>query len=52
MENKLKVKKRDASLEDFNYDKLIASLTKAGLSVKEAEVVSQDILSWLNYATQ
>ena len=47
MENKLKIKKRDASLEDFSMDKLIASLTKAGLDIKDAEVVAQDIVGWI-----
>lgn len=46
METKLKVKKRDTSLEDFSYDKIIASLTKTGLSVKDAELVTQDIVGW------
>lgn len=44
--NQLKVKKRDTSLEDFNYDKLLASLTKAGLDVNNAEVVAREIVEW------
>ena len=46
MDVKLKVEKRDTSLEDFYYDKLLASISKTGLDIKKAEEVANDIVSW------
>lgn len=39
--------KRDKSTEPFSSDKLIASITKAGVPVKSATEMSQNIYKWI-----
>lgn len=43
----LKVKKKDGELEPFSFDKLIASMTKAGLNIEEAENTASEIKNWV-----
>ncbi|OGM20237.1 hypothetical protein A2955_01870 [Candidatus Woesebacteria bacterium RIFCSPLOWO2_01_FULL_37_19] len=46
--NPLKVKKRDESLEDWSNDKLIASMTKAGVEVVDAQRIALEIKNWVS----
>ena len=46
--NPLKVKKRDESLEDWSNDKLIASVTKAGVEVVDAQRIALEIKNWVS----
>ncbi len=43
----VKIKKRDLNLEPFSYDKLLASITKSGVSVQDAERLAETIKSWI-----
>jgi len=52
VENNFKVKKRDTSLESFDFDKLLASITKAGVPIKEAMEVARDIENWVRVSAQ
>lgn len=42
----LKVIKKDKSFEGWSKDKLIASLTKAGIEIKKAENIATSITNW------
>jgi len=52
VENNLKVKKRDTSLEPFDFDKLLASITKAGVPIKDAIEVARDIEGWVKVSSK
>ena len=43
----VKVQKRDGSSEDYSYDKLLASMTKAGVPLDQAEPLAKDVETWL-----
>lgn len=43
----LTVNKRDGDREPFNIDKLINSMTKAGVPLDKAEELSSGIVSWV-----
>lgn len=43
----LKVKKRDGSLEPWSFDKLVASIGKAGVETSEADKISKDLFKWV-----
>lgn len=44
----INVNKRGGGIEEFSLDKLINSLAKAGVSVKDAEAVAKKIQAWAN----
>lgn len=44
----IKIKKRDGRLEDYIYDKLLASITKAGVVIEDAESLAKEVESWLS----
>lgn len=44
--NDLKVKKRDGTIEPFSNDKLIASMTKAGVPVDASQNFTVQISNW------
>ena len=42
----LTVVKRDGTSEPFNYDKLVASITKTGIPVNQGEEISSRVKIW------
>lgn len=42
----LKVKKRDGSLEKWNYDKVLLSIGKAMMPIKKAEKIATKVEKW------
>ncbi|MCL4354193.1 ATP cone domain-containing protein [Patescibacteria group bacterium] len=46
MSNKIKVKKRDGSLEDFNQMKIAIVVTAAGLTHEEGQQLAVKITDW------
>ena len=42
----LKVKKRGGGTEEWNHDKLLASINKAGVPIAEAEKMAKSIKTW------
>ena len=48
----LKVRKRDQSEEDWSYDKLLASIGKAGVEIKEAQIIASKIESWAGSSSE
>jgi len=42
----LQVQKKEGGIEDWNLDKVITSMTKAGLSLDEAKHVASLVESW------
>jgi len=45
-ETKIKVKKRDGVVEDWSYDKVIASIGKAMMPYKKAQGIADKIHVW------
>jgi len=43
----LQIKKRDGVLELFSLDKLIASITKAGVNAGEASKIAKEVKEWI-----
>ena len=43
----LNVKKRDGTMEPFSYDKLVTSISKAGVPIKSAEEVASEVTSYI-----
>ena len=43
----IKVEKKDGRLEDFDRNKISSGITKAGVSVEEAENITGQIEAWL-----
>lgn len=43
----IKIIKKDSNKEDFSYDKLFASIAKAGVPVHECGRISTDINNWI-----
>ncbi|MBN1262768.1 MAG: hypothetical protein JW991_00240 [Candidatus Pacebacteria bacterium] len=41
-----KIEKRDGREENFNHDKVIDSLLRAGVSTEQAEFIASEIESW------
>ena len=41
-----KVKKRDGTVEPWSDDKLVTSMTRAGIPIEEAEKFAQSIREW------
>lgn len=50
--NDVYVRKRDTSLERWSKDKLIASITKAGLEENKATILSSEIEEWCSKNVQ
>ncbi len=48
MKTDIKIMKRDGSLESFNYDKLVSSIGKAGISVPDSEKIAYEVKDWIN----
>jgi len=48
----IQVKKRDGSIEPWSFDKLVASIGKAGVPVREAEVIAAKVQSWAEQNSQ
>lgn len=48
----LKVRKRDGSLEKWNYDKLLASIGKAGLALENSEKIASFIQQWVKTSAE
>ena len=46
----IKVLKREGGIESWNYDKVLTSIVKAGMSVTEAEKVALKIHDWTKKA--
>lgn len=44
--NPISIQKRDGGEEAWNIDKLIASIGKAFIPIKEAETVAQQVTAW------
>lgn len=44
--DELKVVKRDGKAEEWNSDKLIASITKAGVPVEAAQNIASQLADW------
>lgn len=42
----IKVKKRDGVIEVWNYDKVLLSIGKAFIPIKEAEKIASEIENW------
>jgi transcriptional regulator NrdR family protein len=47
-----KVQKKDGSLEDFDKQKIIGGVVKAGASVEDAQKVADAIEAWLPVAAK
>jgi len=43
----LNVKKRDGTVEPFSYDKIVASISKAGVPIKSAEDVASEVTGFI-----
>lgn len=50
--NNLKVQKREGGEEDWNQDKIIASITKAGGKLEDAQMVANGVRQWATDASQ
>jgi 2-phosphoglycerate kinase len=44
--DQLKIKKRDKSIEGWSDDKLITSMSKAGVPIDKAQKIAGDIKNW------
>lgn len=51
-ELKITVIKRDGEKEEFSFDKLIASILKAGVPMADAEAVSRKVEAWVQVASK
>jgi transcriptional regulator NrdR family protein len=47
-----KVLKKDGSLQDFDWQKIVIAVTKAGASEDEANKVAMEVEGWLNSVAQ
>lgn len=47
-----KVLKKDGSLQDFDWKKIVLAVTKAGATEEEAEKVAMQVEGWLNSVAQ
>lgn len=45
--NNIKIKKREGGYEYFNIDKLIVSIGKSGVPLKESEKIAKKIKKWI-----
>lgn len=43
----LKVRKRDGKVENWNYDKILASIGKSMVPLKKAEAVASSVEKWV-----
>lgn len=50
--DELKIKKRDGRIEEFNLDKLIISIGRAGVPLVESEKYAEMIKNWLISLTE
>ena len=48
----LKVKKRDGVLEPWSFDKLVASLGKAGIETSKADSIAKELFEWAQGAAE
>ncbi len=48
----LKVRKRDQSLESWSFDKLLASIGKAGVEIKEAQEIATKVEMWAKESSE
>jgi len=46
-DSKITVRKNNGDVEDYNYDKVLASIMKAGVPLKESEAISQRVDKWV-----
>jgi transcriptional regulator NrdR family protein len=46
VEEKLQVKKRDGTIESWNYDKILNSVMKAGLPLEKSQSLVTEIENW------
>lgn len=47
-----KVLKKDGSLQDFDANKIVAGIIKAGGSQQDGEKVAKEVQEWLSYAVE
>ena len=45
--DKVKIKKRGGDTEDFNFDKLLVSIGKTGIPLKDSENIAKNIQKWI-----
>ena len=45
--NVIQITKRDGSVEEWSFDKLLSSVTKAGLPMDKGELLAKQIEEWL-----
>ncbi len=44
---RVKIKKRDDTYEDWNYDKILAAIGKSMVPLKKAETVASSVEKWV-----
>lgn len=45
--NDIKIVKKDGETEPFMFDKLLASITKTGIEVDDAQKIADEVCAWI-----
>ncbi len=47
MDKNVIILKRDGTKESFSYDKLVASIARAGVPIANSEIIALDVSKWI-----